>query len=261
MPALCAHPVVAIPLKRYGLVLSALIIGSISPDILYFIPLISSEQFGHTVIGLFLFCLPAGMLALWIFHTMLKYPLFSLLPDSHQQRIGCLIDQGRFGSGRHLLVLLISLFLGACTHILWDSCTHYYGWTVQHVPLLSLPLLHTSQGTLKLSNVLQHGSTVIGTLVLLYWYARWLQTAPISAVPSQCRLSKTLKWTIIGVIVVLASLIGIITGYVKVSSITDLHSFSSFVVLTARIGLSSLIAELFVFSMMWHVFRRKKVAA
>ncbi len=261
MPALCAHPIAAIPLKRFGLVLSALIIGSIAPDFLYFLPLVSSEQFGHTLLGLFLFCVPAGMIALWIFHYILKYPLFSLLPDSHQQKICCILDHFRFGSGKHLLLIIFSLFLGACTHILWDSCTHYYGWTVQHVPLLSLPLLQTSQGTLKLYKVLQHGSTLVGTFVLLYWYAKWLQTAPTGSIPSACRLSKTLKLAIIGVIGVLASLIGIISGYVKVSSITDIHSFSYFVVFTARTSVSSLLVELFVFSFIWQLFRRKNDAA
>lgn len=260
MSALCAHPAAAIPLTRFGFVLSALIIGSIAPDFLYFLPLTSSEHFGHTPMGLFLFCLPSGMIALWIFHSILKYPLFSLLPDSHQQRVCCLLDHFHFGSGRHILLILCSLFLGACTHILWDSCTHYYGWTVQHLPFLSVPLLRTSQGTLKLYKVLQHSGTVVGTLVILYWCAKWLQTAPIGAVPPALRLSNALKLTIIGVISLLASLIGSITGYVKVSGITDLHSFSYFVVFTARAGISSLSVELFVFSIIWQVFRRKNAA-
>lgn len=67
----------------------------------------------------------AGIVTLWVFHNILKYSLFSLLPDSHQQRVCCLLNHVRIGSGRQTLLILCSLFLGTCTHILWDSCTHY----------------------------------------------------------------------------------------------------------------------------------------
>ncbi len=128
MPALCAHPAAAAPLRRYGLSLSALIIGSITPDFLYFFRVSTNAQFGHSFAGVFIFCLPAGLLALGLFHLVLKKPLFSLLPESHQE---CLSPFTRsvkfFSSARELLVVMLAVLLGAWTHILWDSCTHSYG--------------------------------------------------------------------------------------------------------------------------------------
>ncbi len=87
MPAICAHPVIAVPLTRYNLCLSALIVGSMSPDFFYFFRVSHNAQFGHTLQGVFLFCLPVGLLVLWVFHRVLKSPLFSLLPQNHQERM------------------------------------------------------------------------------------------------------------------------------------------------------------------------------
>src|SRR5882757_2416325 len=87
MPFTLSHPAAVIPIRRYG-ILSALVVGSLAPDILYFIPRVHhSGAYGHTLPGLFFFCLPLGLAALWLFHTFLKRPLISLFPASHQMRL------------------------------------------------------------------------------------------------------------------------------------------------------------------------------
>lgn len=257
MPASWAHPVAAIPFKRFGLSLSSLIIGSIAPDILYLLPLPVSAKFGHTMIGLFVFCLPLGIIVLWGFHALLKFPLFSLLPTRHQQRIGGIMYKFHFGPRRHFLVIVLSVFLGSCTHILWDSCTHHYGWPVQYISFLRLPLFQTSEGILRLNTVLQHVGTLFGTLLLLYWYFRWLSIAPIGTVPYSCRLSSMMKWMIAGGIIVLAASIGGFYGYAVFSNISDLRSFRNFLTSTAVAVMACLSVELFLYSFLWHVVRRK----
>src|ERR1043166_4543968 len=87
MPMTFAHPVAVLPLAKRGLVFSALVIGSMSPDFEYFLRLHTRENFGHTLPGLFLFSVPAGFVVLWIYHALLKMPLLSLLPESHQRRL------------------------------------------------------------------------------------------------------------------------------------------------------------------------------
>jgi hypothetical protein len=258
MSATFVHSVASIPFTRYGLGLSALIIGSIMPDLPYFLPFSQHEQFGHTLVGLFLFCIPAGMAALWIFHYLLKYPLFSLFPYSHQQRMSPFIHNFPSWSGKTLGVNVISLFVGAWTHIVWDSCTHWYGWTVQRVPLLQLTIFKTSQGTLKLYKVLQHGGTVVGTLLLIYWYLKWLKNASVAQVPPIFHLSNSTKLFIVLSIVFLACLAGSVYGYYKTPVIDDIESFSYFVVVTMRASISSIILEIFVFSTGWHILRLKE---
>ncbi|RKZ85433.1 MAG: hypothetical protein DRR19_16380 [Candidatus Parabeggiatoa sp. nov. 1] len=61
MPFTLSHPAAAVPLARGGLVLSALVVGSMSPDFLYFLCLSTQYQFGHTFIGVFVFDIPTGL--------------------------------------------------------------------------------------------------------------------------------------------------------------------------------------------------------
>lgn len=66
MPNPIAHPAVAVPFTRAGLVLSALVIGSVAPDFGYAIPM-TNPYFMNTASGLILFDVPAGFALLWLF--------------------------------------------------------------------------------------------------------------------------------------------------------------------------------------------------
>ena len=80
MPTPIAHPAAAIPFARVGLAFSALVVGSIASDFGYFFEL-PEGYFMYTVPGLILFDVPTGLVLLWLFHTLLKWPL---LAASHQ---------------------------------------------------------------------------------------------------------------------------------------------------------------------------------
>lgn len=71
MPALTAHPLVALPFCLLGLPMSALVIGSVVPDGIYVVPF-ADQQFGHSPLGLIVFCLPAGLVFFWLWHGWLK---------------------------------------------------------------------------------------------------------------------------------------------------------------------------------------------
>lgn len=254
MPALCAHPLAAIPFKRYGLPVSALIIGSMMPDGVYFIPFHPlSEQFGHTLWGIVGFCLPIGMVLYWVFHAFIKFPAFSLLPVSHQTRVWAIASHQPSWSIVHVFQVLLALCVGTVTHIAWDSCTHWYGWTVQHVSFLRIALLHTTYGTLRLYKVLQHGSTLAGTAILVWWYVVWLQTVTPSSLPVHVALPQHVK-RLCGVCLFgVAICCGLGFGYIKVPLFHDLRSFSYFVVYTAKVGITTLVAGFFMFSSGWHL--------
>ncbi|MCP4405830.1 MAG: DUF4184 family protein [bacterium] len=253
MPALFAHPAASVPFVRYGLSVSALIVGSMAPDFLYFFRLSNNAQYGHTLPGLFLFSLPMGLLVLEGFHLVLKYPLFLLLPTNHQERLSYFLRKRKlFSSGRELLLLLLALLLGACSHIIWDSCTHVYGWTVQHIALLRLPILTTSQGTLRVYKVLQHGGTLCGTMLLAVWYWKWFRQAPQQKVPEALRLSTLTRFSTLLFITGFASLLGISYGLYKVHAIHDLLTFRYFVVYTGKAGFAALFVQLLAFSIGLH---------
>lgn len=71
MPLTFAHPAAVLPtsrsLGRFG-VLSALVIGSMAPDFVYFVPLGIHGSESHSIRGLIWFCVPSGMLVFFAYH-------------------------------------------------------------------------------------------------------------------------------------------------------------------------------------------------
>jgi hypothetical protein len=171
MPNPIAHTAASVPFAKIGMVLSALVIGSISPDFGYFVPLPISF-FMYTLPGLFLFDVPVGLVLLWFFHTLVKWPVLSLLPDSLQCRLIKPAQGFSFGSPKRFGMILLSLLVGSATHVIWDSFTHDYGWMVEQFSFLSTPI----RG-IPFYTILQNLSSILGTGILIYWFIRWLPIA------------------------------------------------------------------------------------
>ena len=162
MPLTLAHPVAVLPLKRCGLPLSALVVGSISPDLEYLLHLAPVGGIGHTPAGLLVFCLPAGLSALWIVHRIWERPMRSMFSPAAQDSAGPRYKLFAFWPISRLGLVCLAILIGAITHLLWDSFTHKHGWMVQQFPLLSRPILRTHWGDAPVYKILQHGSTLLG---------------------------------------------------------------------------------------------------
>ena len=151
MPYPFAHPAAVLPLAPLMGRLaapSALVIGSVVPDLWYFVPLVSREA-SHSPAGLFWFCLPVGLAAYALFHLLLKRPLIALLSP----RLAGFTSAGMPAVPWYAVVA--SLLVGVLTHIAWDGLTHSDGpaW-------------------------LQHASTLAGSAILAAWIWRKLRHAP-----------------------------------------------------------------------------------
>jgi hypothetical protein len=174
MPFTLAHPVAALPLRerlgRLGSV-PALAIGSMIPDLAYFLPLGVSGAQSHSVPGLLWFCLPAGVLACAIYHFLLRPFVLALAPSAVSARMGPRRSIG--WSWATMLQVAISVIVGASTHLAWDSFTHSTGAMVQALPVLRRPVLLFPFYSPYIFTILQHGSTVIGMSTLAFWSIRW----------------------------------------------------------------------------------------
>ena len=69
MPWTFAHPAAILPLRRH-LPQAALVVGSISPDIGYYLGLYPLATFAHSGWGLLLACLPIGAAVLVVWHLL-----------------------------------------------------------------------------------------------------------------------------------------------------------------------------------------------
>jgi hypothetical protein len=175
MPFPLAHPAAVLPLRRTcpaWLNFPALVIGSLVPDAGYLLR--GLGDLSHHLRGLLLFCLPAGLAAFLLFKVTAP-PVLALMPASIRQIFLPTIEKhaaARFGV-RALVSVIVSILLGAVTHVFWDSATHRNGWLVQHVPLLRQPLLAVGHRHLRLCYILWYGSTFAGVACLAAAYQNW----------------------------------------------------------------------------------------
>ncbi len=170
MPFTLSHPAAVLVFRKTKLPISALMLGAMTPDMSYFF--LEKSEIGHTIPGLFVFCLPMGIIMYFLFHYFLKYPILDLFPDRHSAFLNSFVKNPELNSLKKIGLLLAALLVGATTHLAWDSCTHYNGWLVLHANWMQTLLFKNSFFAFKLYRFFQHLSTLIGGAVLLYFYWR-----------------------------------------------------------------------------------------
>jgi hypothetical protein len=136
VPFTLAHGAAALPFRRFHLVLSALLVGTLAPDFEYFLRLSPDDGFGRTLVGTFALTLPLALLVLWLFHTFVKRPVAGLLPDAIQRRLTNHVPEFTFRGPVRFALIVNSILLGIVTHLVWDSFTHANTWPYRHWPVL-----------------------------------------------------------------------------------------------------------------------------
>jgi len=173
MPFTLAHPAAALPIwyaSRRRLRLAALIIGSTTPDYEYFLRLDTVGRFAHTLLGLFLVCLPVGWLSLCLFDRFGRRGAQRLLPSSWR------LPDRPTGPYRPIATSC-ALLLGAASHVVWDAFTHAQGLAVRVLPGLA-DRVAIGPLTVPWFKVLQHGSTILGVGVLAFIGWQWVRRQP-----------------------------------------------------------------------------------
>jgi len=187
MPWTLVHPAAVLPLRKYFAnrhLFGALVVGSISPDFGYYLGRFDMATTAHTLLGLLIVCLPTG-LALLALIRILHRPVANLLPQPHRQAILSLPRMPQLGSPMTILYVSAAIVLGAVTHNIWDSFTHRAGYVVVRWSPLQIPAFMLGTKTLPVFEVLQHASTIIGLIIVVAAYVRWLRaTDRGTAVPS-----------------------------------------------------------------------------
>lgn len=179
MPWTLVHPAAVLPLRKYCAhrhLFGALVVGSVSPDFGYYVGRFDIATTGHTLLGLLVVCLPTG-LALLVLIRILHRPVANLLPQPHRQAILSLPRMPQFSSPITVLRVSASIITGAVTHNVWDSFTHRAGYVVSRCPPLQMPAFTLGTRTLRVFEVLQHSSTIIGLIIVVVAYVGWLRGA------------------------------------------------------------------------------------
>ena len=163
MPFPLAHPAAILPLRRLPpgwLDPAALIVGSIIPDTGYFFSSLGVDVLAHSALGVILYVMPAGVV------TLACLRLLAFLA-ARRWRAGAGWAT-MLGPVPPLWVTLLSLLVGAGTHLAWDSLTHKTGWLVQAWPALQVPLFPLMGRLVKGHHLLWY-SCSFGGLAAVYW--------------------------------------------------------------------------------------------
>lgn len=148
--------------------MTGLVAGSVIPDFEYFIRMKDYSRYSHTIRGIFWFDLPLGLLLAFIFHNIIRNSLTNNLPLVLRSRLSS-FNQFDWNKNfqRNWLVIIISIIIGAASHLLWDGFTH-----ANHFFINSFPSLKTkyeiADRHVHLYYILQIASSIVGGLVVVF---------------------------------------------------------------------------------------------
>ena len=179
MPFTFSHPALVLPLtvfpkKTYSL--TGLIVGSTVPDFEYFIRMSTSSLYSHTWPGVLWFDIPLGIALCFLYHQVVKDMLIHNLPQQYFRRFAPFTNFNFFEYFRqNYFTVIISIGVGAASHIIWDGFTHYDGIFVPYIPWLEKPILIFGYPVF-IYQILQHLSTVVGGVVVLWVLLKFPKT-------------------------------------------------------------------------------------
>ncbi|KAF2326036.1 DUF4184 family protein [Flavobacterium nitrogenifigens] len=175
MPFTFSHPAIILPLRylpKSWFSITALVIGSLTPDFEYFLRMKVKSDYSHTLYGIFWFDLPLALLLAFLFHNLTRNLLFQNLPAFIRSRILVFTDfNWNIYFKRNWPAVLISLLIGIFSHIFWDAFTHKHGYFVNQITALqnTISIFGTE---IPLWKIAQHSSTFIGAVILLIIFFR-----------------------------------------------------------------------------------------
>jgi hypothetical protein len=213
----------------------------------YLLHLAPVSNVSHTVQGLFLFCLPAGLIALWLLQIW-KLPILSILGNEYQGAGEIQKAPFNFRAVRRAAIICLAVLIGALTHLLWDSFTHQYGWMVQHQPALATPMLKTRWGTVPLFKFFQHGSTIFGLTVLAVVASRHR---------TRFKMIPRAAWRMASIVLCLSGTLALACSFIRFGFPVDFGTLARFIGVSIVEVFVIVIVEITMISLVWHTKRQK----
>ncbi|MEG0187627.1 DUF4184 family protein [Algoriella sp.] len=204
MPLTFCHPAIVLPLKKLKptwFSMTGLIIGSMSPDLEYFSRMEILATHSHLFWGVLYFDLPIALIYCFVFHLFVRNIVIIHLPYFFQERF---VDFLNFDwinyFKKQWLVVIISIIIGAYSHLFWDAFTHEWGYFAKLIPALQ-EVWFTKPIEVKGYKFLQHFSTFLGAIFIAFWiYKMPKQTLPITKFDYSFWLKIILLTTIISML-------------------------------------------------------------
>jgi hypothetical protein len=87
VPFTGSHAAAILPFARWGLPASALVIGSMSPDLAYFAAIPVSAHLSHSIVGIVGVDLPMGLAAFLLWQTLVGPAIVAWSPSGLRARL------------------------------------------------------------------------------------------------------------------------------------------------------------------------------
>lgn len=181
MPFTFSHPAIVLPVhsvfKRWTS-LTGLVAGSLAPDFEKFIRMSAYDPYSHTWRSMFYFSLPIGLLIAFIFHLIVRDALIENLPMFLSRRLSRFKHFDWSGYFKqHYLIVIVSVLLGAASHIFWDSFTHKGGRAAGWLPFMT-DSIYVSGEEVSAFYIMQRLSSLVGAYIILYAILRMPPAPP-----------------------------------------------------------------------------------
>lgn len=180
MPFTVAHALAVLPgvhaRRALHLDPTCLVIGSMAPDVEYFVHGQQVGRFAHSLLGVAVWGIPVTLVLALVFHQIVKWPVLLASPASVTP-VFAPPWRARWTAGA-VVSVVCSAALGALTHVLWDAATHSDGLIVRQLPALATPYQVPGLGTMVLHRILLHASTLVGLAGVAAYLAWRLRRAP-----------------------------------------------------------------------------------
>jgi hypothetical protein len=171
MPFTISHAAAAFAVHALGrsrLPLAAIMVGSTTPDLVFYVPQFAEYDNSHSLSGAVTFCMPLGLLIWWFFIRVLERPTMSWLPEAWRTRI----TPTPRPDLRAWCWAALAVVLGAITHLVWDSFTHSATPVVDALPAFRNEVFTAGGMPVRFYFLLQILSSVFGLAVLAIWALR-----------------------------------------------------------------------------------------
>ena len=195
------------------------------PDLEYIIN--GTRTFSHTYQAICWFHLPLALIVAFLFHNIVRDKLISRLPAfmySRFTRFEGFNWNGYFKKNKGIVI--VSIILGAVTHLFWDGFTNHSGYFVEKFPVLQ-EIVYTVGTSMPLHELVWNVSTLAGLLVLII---------AIYLLPKE---DKNRKYSILWFLIIFMVLTVLLTGLLLIN--LEYSEISAVYMIFLRSGLLSLL--------------------
>jgi len=198
VPFTPSHAIVALPFALTPLPAGAVAIGAMAPDLPLFFPWATSYEQTHGFPSLLGVSLPLALVLYALWRLAIR-PAASalLLPEALRARMPWAWDRTPrpVHPVRSAALVVVAALIGVVTHVVWDLFTHPRRLGSEWIPALG-----ERWGPTVGTTWLQHGSSVLGLVVLAIWAVRAYRAAGVvhrSDRPAIARV-RVVAWIVAG---------------------------------------------------------------